>query len=89
MSNIIAPQTIAPQNFEEALKELESLVKKFEGGQFTLDQAIAAYERGFFLKEQCLAKLQQAKAKIESVMAEKSGLESGDAPRLSPEPISS
>jgi exodeoxyribonuclease VII small subunit len=46
-------------------------VKKFEDGQFTLDQAIAAYERGFFLKEQCLAKLQQAKAKIESVMAEK------------------
>ena len=71
MSDTIASQSMASQSFEEALKELEGLVKKFEDGQFTLDQAIAAYERGFFLKEHCLAKLQQAKAKIESVMAEK------------------
>jgi exodeoxyribonuclease VII small subunit len=64
-------KNVPVQSFEESLKELEGLVKQFESGEFTLDQAIAAYERGFFLKEQCLTKLQQAKAKIESVMAEK------------------
>ncbi len=64
-------ETIEAKTFEEALKELEGLIKKFEDGQFTLDEAIHAYEKGVLLKDHCLNKLQQAKAKIEIVMADK------------------
>lgn len=64
-------ESIATKTFEESLKELEGLIKKFEEGQFTLDEAINAYETGVLLKDHCLAKLQQAKAKIEIVIADK------------------
>ena len=64
-------ENIATKTFEEALKELEGLIKKFEEGQFTLDEAINAYESGVLLKDHCVTKLQQAKAKIDIVMADK------------------
>ena len=64
-------ENIATKTFEEALKELEGLIKKFEEGQFTLDEAINAYEAGVLLKDHCVTKLQQAKAKIDIVMADK------------------
>jgi exodeoxyribonuclease VII small subunit len=67
------------QSFEESLKELEGLVKRFEEGQLTLDQAVEAFTRGTLLKKQCALKLQQAKSKIELVTAEQSGTDS-DAP---------
>ncbi len=61
------------QSFEESLKELEGLVKRFEEGQLTLDQAVEAFTRGTVLKKQCEVRLQQAKSKIELVTAEQSG----------------
>jgi len=64
-------ENIAAKTFEEALKELEGLIKKFEGGEFTLDEAINAYEVGVLLQDHCAKKLKQAKAKIETVMADK------------------
>ena len=64
------------QSFEESLKELEGLVKRFEEGRLTLDQAVEAFTRGALLKKQCEIKLQQAKSKIELVTAEQSGTDS-------------
>ena len=62
------------KTFEEAMRELEDIVKQFEEGKFSLDEAISAYERGIQLKQHCAAKLQQAKAKIELVTAENRSL---------------
>lgn len=64
---------VTEQSFEESLKELEGLVKRFEEGQLTLDQAVEAFTRGTLLKKQCEIKLQQAKSKIELVTAENPG----------------
>ena len=66
------------QSFEESLKELEGLVKRFEEGQLTLDQAVEAFTRGTVLKKQCEVRLQQAKSKIELVTAEQSGANSAE-----------
>ncbi len=74
MANDQHPST--EQSFEESLKELEGLVKRFEEGQLTLDQAVEAFTRGTVLKKQCEVKLQQAKSKIELVTAEQSGTDS-------------
>ena len=54
-------------SFEDAMKELELLIKKFEDGQMTLDQAVQSYERGTYLKNQCFSYLEKARTKIEEL----------------------
>lgn len=60
-------KSIQSLSFEEALGELESIVKTLETGQAPLDQAIGAYERGITLKTHCEVKLRDAQAKIEKI----------------------
>ena len=54
-------------NFEDSLKELEEIVERLEIGQGSLDDAIAAYERGSMLKKHCQAKLDEARLKVEKI----------------------
>ncbi|MDD4615789.1 MAG: exodeoxyribonuclease VII small subunit [Alphaproteobacteria bacterium] len=65
-SNTI-PADIAALSFEEALAELEKLVKQLEDGKAKLDDAINAYQRGALLKRHCETKLREAQAKIEQI----------------------
>ena len=44
------PADLADLTFEDALAELEEIVKSLEGGRSTLAQAIADYERGAALR---------------------------------------
>jgi len=67
------PSDIAAMSFEEALAELENIVRGLEGGQSKLDDAISAYERGAFLKQHCEAKLKEAKAKVDKISLNASG----------------
>ena len=55
--------------FEEAMQELEKLVDSLEKGEVSLDEAIAAYDRGSQLKDYCQKKLQEAKMKIETIQS--------------------
>ncbi len=59
---------IAKMSFEDALAELEEIVKKLESGQGKLDDAISAYERGAALKRHCEAKLREAQAKVDKIV---------------------
>ena len=61
------PAEIAALSFEDALSELEKLVKQLEDGMAKLDDAIKAYERGALLKRHCETKLREAQAKIEQI----------------------
>lgn len=61
------PREIPTLSFEEALEELEGIVRQLEAGRFRLDDAIGAYERGAALKRHCEAKLTEAKAKVEKI----------------------
>jgi exodeoxyribonuclease VII small subunit len=72
------PSDIAKLSFEEALVELESLVKRLEDGRAKLDDAIAFYERGAALRKHCEAKLREAQARIEALSVSEAG------PTLSP-----
>lgn len=62
------PKDIAAMSFEDALSELEQIVKKLEEGKIRLDDAIASYERGAALKNHCEAKLREAQAKVEKIV---------------------
>ncbi len=51
------------KKFEEALKELESIVKKLEG-DMPLDEAIKAFEKGIELSKICIEDLKAEKGKL-------------------------
>ena len=54
-------------SFEEALSELEKIVRSLESGAGDLKGSIDAYERGAALKKLCEAKLKDAQMKIEKI----------------------
>ena len=53
------------KDFEAAIAELESIVKKLEEGELTLEQSLALYERGVQLSRFCHARLEEAERRIE------------------------
>lgn len=68
--------------FEEAMRELESIVRALEEGRASLDQAMASYERGIFLKNLCAARLNEARMKIEKIAVDDAGSVSAQPVRL-------
>lgn len=71
---------IAALSFEDALRALEDIVRKLEGGEVPLDSSIALYERGEKLRQHCQARLDAAQLKIEQIMAGADGQASGTRP---------
>lgn len=61
------PDDILKLSFEDALDELEKLVKQLENGKAKLDDAIGAYVRGDLLKRHCENKLREAQSRIEQI----------------------
>ena len=60
-------------SFEDALAELERIVRGLEGGQQKLEDAITAYERGALLRRHCEAKLAQAEARVQAIVERADG----------------
>ena len=58
-------------SFEDALKELETIVEKLERGEVSLDDAVAAYERGAVLKKLCQDRLDEARLKVDKIRSQK------------------
>ena len=56
------PSAVA--QFESSLDELEQLVQKMERGDLSLDDSLAAYERGVGLYRRCQAALEQAELRV-------------------------
>jgi exodeoxyribonuclease VII small subunit len=59
--------------FEQALKELEAIVRKLESGAGDLESSINEYVRGTELKAYCETKLKDAKLKVEKILKSPSG----------------
>ena len=54
-------------SFEEALKELESIVTQLEKEDITLEDSVSLYEKGIALSAFCTEILEKAELKIEEV----------------------
>ncbi len=67
------PVPVHTLSFEEALAELEDIVRRLEGGQGRLEEAIAAYERGAALRRHCEQKLAEAEAKVQKIVETPAG----------------
>ncbi len=53
------------KDFEAAITELETIVKRLEEGDLTLEQSLELYERGVTLSRYCHGRLEQAERRIE------------------------
>ena len=53
--------------FEQAMVELDEIVRKLESGQIPLEEAVKTYEKGIELKKICEEKLKTAEMKIEKL----------------------
>src|SRR3954470_2193638 len=53
------------KDFEAAIAELETIVKKLEEGDLALEQSLQLYERGVQLSRFCHARLEEAERRIE------------------------
>ncbi len=73
------PKPVDSLSFEEALAELEGIVKDLEGGKGKLEEAVASYERGAALRRHCEAKLAAAEAKVQAIVEGPGGLTLRDA----------
>lgn len=67
------PDDIATLSFEDALAELERIVRGLEGGQLKLEEAIVAYERGAALRRHCEAKLAEAETRVQAIVERADG----------------
>ena len=68
-----AEKAITDLSFEDALGELETIVRNLEGANTPLEKSIEAYERGIALKKHCESKLRDAQAKIEKITVKQDG----------------
>lgn len=64
---------VLPESFEEAMAELEGLVRRLESGDVPLDQSIKAYERGMALKKFCEEQLKSAKMRVDQISLSEEG----------------
>jgi exodeoxyribonuclease VII small subunit len=60
-------------SFEDALAELEKIVRQLESGGADLKSSIDSYERGMALKKHCEARLKEAQSKIEKITVSADG----------------
>lgn len=66
--------------FEEAMAELEALVRKMEEGKLALEESVEAYTRGTELVNLCRAKLEDAETRVRKLEAQNNG--TGDTTAL-------
>jgi exodeoxyribonuclease VII small subunit len=61
------------QNFEESLKQLETIVAQLEQGDVSLEESLKLFEQGTKLSEQCKQQLAEAEGKVEILIKQRNG----------------
>lgn len=64
---------VSQLSFEDALTELDQIVRGLEGGTLKLDAAVQAFERGVRLRRHCEAKLAEVEARVEALVQRSDG----------------
>lgn len=59
--------TAKTPSFEEAIAELEMLVRRMEEGELALEESVQAYTRGTELVRLCRAKLDDAEERVKKL----------------------
>ena len=64
------PKKSTLPDFEAALSELEKLVEKMESGEQSLEEALAAFQRGIALTRTCQQGLKEAEQRVEKLLVQ-------------------
>jgi exodeoxyribonuclease VII small subunit len=67
----------AELSFEAAMAELETIVRRLENGDVSLEESVALYERGHALRQHCEARLKAAELRVEQVSVGADGTPTG------------
>ncbi|AMK22335.1 exodeoxyribonuclease VII small subunit [Sphingobium sp. SJ10-10] len=67
-------------SFEDALRALESIVRRLESGDVPLDESISLYSQGELLRKRCMERLQAAEARIAKLTLDADGAVTGAQP---------
>lgn len=59
--------------FETALEQLEEAVERLEAGDLSLTEALGLFEEGLKASNLCRARLEEAKQKVEALVARNDG----------------
>jgi exodeoxyribonuclease VII small subunit len=62
-----------PQGFDQVLLQLRQIVERLEGGNLTLEQALAAFEQGVRLSRQGAQILDAAEQRVEVLLRDEAG----------------
>jgi len=73
----MSEKTITDMPFEDAMVELETIVRNLESGNTKLNDSIASYERGVALKKHCEKMLNEARLKIDKITLDQNGTPTG------------
>mgnify|MGYP000977595938 CR=1 FL=1 len=60
-------------SFEQAMKELEDIVRKLEDGELTLEESINLFQNGVKLSNQCSKMLDEVEHKVSILIKDKNG----------------
>ncbi len=71
---------IAEMSFEDAMKELETVVDQLERGNVALGASIDLYERGAKLKKRCEEELKRAEEKVAAITLDADGTPTSTRP---------
>ncbi len=82
MADTPIPADMTKLSFEDALRELEDIVRALEQGKGKLEDAIGSYERGAALKAHCERKLGEAQARIEKIALGADGVAKAEPARF-------
>ena len=66
--------------FEDALRELDQILRDLEEGAVSLEDSLARYERGVHLLKQCYGQLQDAEHRVQML----TGTKADGSPELQP-----
>lgn len=72
-SGVDTYRSVDTLSFEEALAELEGIVRDLETGKGKLEEAVAAYERGAALRRHCETLLAEAEQKVQAIVETAAG----------------
>ena len=61
------------KRFEDAMKELEDIVKRLESGDLPLEESLGIFEEGVALSRYCFNKLEEAEKRVSILVKDEGG----------------
>ena len=77
MTDLPPEKPVNEMSFEQAMKQLETVVDQLERGDVALDASITLYERGAALKKRCEDELKRAEEKVAAITLDGDGTPTG------------